>query len=80
MLIDILGYVGVALVFVSFIVKRWVWLYGFNMGGAVVLTLYAYLRGDAVFTVLEAGIALYLAARFFSEVRARMARASRRAS
>ncbi len=57
------------LVFASFIVKRWTWLYAFNMTGAILLTLYAYLRGDPVFTVVEAGIVVFLAYRLYQELR-----------
>jgi hypothetical protein len=66
-----LGLAGMALVFASFIVKSWAWLYAFNMSGAVLLTLYAYLRGDPIFTVVEAGIVAFLAYRLHQELRGR---------
>lgn len=67
--VELLGLAGMVLVFASFIVKRWVWLYAFNMSGAILLTLYAYLRGDPVFTAVEAGIVGFLAYRLVGEVR-----------
>jgi hypothetical protein len=67
----ILGLAGMALVFASFIVKDWRWLYSFNLSGATLLTLYAWLRGDPVFTAVEAGIAAFLAYRLYAELRGR---------
>ncbi len=67
--VQALGVVGMLLVFASFIVKRWTWLYGFNMSGALLLTAYAYLRGDPVFTVVEAGIVAFLAYRLYRELK-----------
>ena len=59
------------LVFLSFIVKDWRWLYSFNLSGALLLTLYAYLRRDPIFTVVELGIAVFLAYRLFQEIKDR---------
>ncbi|MCE4602998.1 MAG: hypothetical protein F7C08_03265 [Desulfurococcales archaeon] len=67
--VQALGVAGMLLVFASFIVKRWAWLYGFNMSGAILLTFYAYLRGDPVFVVVEAGIVAFLAYRLYVELR-----------
>jgi len=66
--VEALGLAGMLLVFASFTVRRWAWLYAFNMSGAVLLTLYAYLRGDPVFTAVEAGIVAFLAYRLASEL------------
>ncbi|MEB3816691.1 MAG: hypothetical protein LRS46_01940 [Desulfurococcales archaeon] len=66
--LELLGLAGMLLVFASFIVKRWVWLYALNLSGTVTLTVYAYLRGDPIFTVVEAGIAFFLAYRLGGEV------------
>ena len=66
---ELLGLAGMVLVFASFIVKRWTWLYAFNMSGAILLTLYAYLRGDPVFTAVEAGIVGFLAYRLLRETK-----------
>ncbi len=71
MWIDVIGYVGLGLVFASFIIKRWTWLYTLNAIGATLLTIYAYLIGNHVFTILEGGLAAYLVARICSEYRAR---------
>ena len=60
---------GMILVFLSFIVKRWVWLYSFNMSGALLLAIYAYLQGDMIFTVVEAGIVLFLLYRLLNELK-----------
>ncbi len=65
----LLGLAGMVLVFASFIVRRWVWLYAFNLAGTLLLTIYAILIGDPVFTVVEAGIALFLAYRLLGELR-----------
>lgn len=69
--VDILGYIGLTLVFTSFIVRRWVWLYTFNMLGAIILATYAYLIGNLVFTVLEAGLSFYLLLRLLEVLRGR---------
>ncbi len=66
---QILGLVGMILVFISFIVKDWKWLYAFNMSGATILAIYAYLNNDPVFTVVEAGIVFFLAIRLVREIR-----------
>jgi len=69
--VQLLGLAGMALVFMSFIVKKWTWLYAFNMSGAILLTVYAYLRGDPVFTVVELGIVIFLLYRLLGELRER---------
>ncbi|MEB2837115.1 MAG: hypothetical protein GSR80_001269 [Desulfurococcales archaeon] len=69
--LEALGLAGMVLVFASFVVKSWVWLYSLNLSGTVVLTLYAYLRRDPIFTVVEAGIALFLAYRLAGEIKGR---------
>ena len=65
----IVGLAGMLLVFLSFIVKRWSWLYAFNLAGTLLLALYAVIIGDPIFTVVEAGIALFLAWRLLREIR-----------
>jgi len=72
----LIGLAGMILVFASFVVKRWAWLYAFNMSGAVLLTIYAYLQGDPVFTIVEAGIVGFLAYRLVNELRGGAARDS----
>ena len=67
---EAVGIVGMLLVFASFIVKDWKWLYSFNLSGAALLTVYAYLRRDAVFFVVELGISAFLAYRLVKELRA----------
>jgi len=69
--VRLLGLAGMLLVFASFIVKRWLWLYALNLAGTLLLTLYAILIGDPVFTVVEAGIAAFLAYRLLGELRGR---------
>jgi len=69
---ELLGLAGMLLVFASFLVKRWVWLYSLNMSGALLLTLYAYLRRDPVFTIVEAWITGFLAFRLVSELREKL--------
>ena len=71
--VEALGLAGMLLVFASFIVKRWTWLYAFNMTGALLLTVYAYLQGDPIFTVVEAGIVAFLAYRLAMELKGRRA-------
>ncbi len=63
-----IGLVGVVLVFASFVVKDWRWLYSFNMSGAALLAVYAYLTGSMVFLVVEAGIVAFLAYRLYNEL------------
>ncbi len=69
--VELLGLLGMILVFLSFIVKDWRWLYSFNLSGALLLTLYAYLRRDPIFTIVELGIALFLAYRLVEELKSR---------
>ena len=69
--IECIGFLGLVLVFVSFIIKRWLWLYTFNMIGSAILTIYAYLRGNLIFTVLEAGLVFFLLRRFLEELKSK---------
>ena len=66
---EAIGIAGMLLVFASFIVKDWRWLYSFNLSGAILLTLYAYLKRDAVFFAVELGISAFLAYRLARELR-----------
>ncbi len=66
--VQAVGLVGVILVFASFVVKDWRWLYSFNMSGAALLALYAYLTGSIVFLIVEAGIVAFLAYRLYNEL------------
>jgi len=68
---EVLGYLGLCLVFASFAVKRWSWLYTLNGMGAVVLAIYAYLVGNTVFTLLESVLAAYLFTKLYREYRSR---------
>ncbi len=65
---QLLGLLGMLLVFASFIVKDWKWLYTFNMSGAMILAYYAYLNNDPIFTAVEAGIVGFLAYRLYNEL------------
>jgi len=65
----VLGYIGLTLVFASFVVKRWEWLYAFNMSGAIILSIYAFIKGEAVFFILQTGIAIFLAYRLVNELK-----------
>jgi hypothetical protein len=69
---ELLGIIGMILVFASFLVKRWVWLYSLNMSGALLLTIYAYLRRDLVFTLVEAWITGFLAYRLANELKGKL--------
>ena len=69
--LDLIGYIGIIFVFASFIVKKWTWLYSFNMLGALALTLYAALKGDLVFTIAESGIFLFLLYKLYNELKSR---------
>jgi lipid-A-disaccharide synthase-like uncharacterized protein len=69
---QLLGLAGMLLVFASFLVKRWLWLYSLNMSGALLLTVYAYLRRDPIFTIVEAWITGFLAYRLVNELRERL--------
>ncbi|GAB6147572.1 hypothetical protein JCM10135_01130 [Stetteria hydrogenophila] len=76
--VQAVGVAGVILVFASFIVKDWRWLYSFNMSGALLLAVYAYLTGSTVFLVVESGLAVYLAYRLYAELSSRRSRGERR--
>ncbi len=71
---DVLGYLGLCLVFASFLVKRWSWLYTLNGLGASILAVYAYMIGNKVFTILESVLALYLFAKLYREYRSRFSK------
>ncbi len=71
---DLVGLAGMALVFASFIVKDWRWLYSLNMTGAALLAAYAYMLDNTIFLVVEAGIASFLAYRLAGEIRGGRAR------
>lgn len=64
-----IGVAGMLLVFASFLIRNWVWLYGLNLAGTLLLDVYAVIRRDAVFATLESGIALVLVYRFIREIR-----------
>jgi lipid-A-disaccharide synthase-like uncharacterized protein len=64
-----IGLAGMIFVFTSFIVKRWLWLYTFNLTGTVLLTIYAYLKRDLIFLVVEAGLVFFLLYRLLNEIR-----------
>ena len=68
---DLLGLTGMILVFASFIVKDWRWLYSFNMTGAALLAAYAYILDNKVFLAVETGIVAFLAYRLAGEIRGR---------
>ena len=69
--VTLIGLTGMALVFASFTVKRWAWLYSFNMSGAIVLAVYAAMRGDPIFVAVEAGLAAFLAHKLYRELSSR---------
>lgn len=66
--VEAIGVLGIILVFASFIVKDWRWLYAFNMSGAALLAVYAYFTGSPVFLVVESGIVVFLAYRLYKEL------------
>jgi len=67
--VQTIGLVGMILVFLSFLVKKWTWLYTFNMSGAILLTIYAYLKKDIIFTIVEVGIVAFLLYRLAGELK-----------
>ena len=66
-----IGVTGMLLVFTSFVARNWAWLYSLNLSGSILLTLYAILNHDPVFTTLECGIVALLIYRLAGEVRRR---------
>ncbi len=64
----LIGLTGMLLVFASFVVKRWTWLYTFNASGASLLAVYALLRGDVIFFTVEIGIVAFLLYRLKREI------------
>ena len=75
MSVEIIGLAGLILVFLSFTRKKWWWVYGLNGTGSLLLTTYAILLRNLVFTILEAGLTLYLFTKFIREVRGSSAKA-----
>lgn len=67
--VQLIGVIGMLLVFTSFTIRNWMWLYMFNLLGTLLLDVYAIIRRDAVFAALESGIALFLAYRLIGEYR-----------
>jgi hypothetical protein len=65
----IIGVTGMVLVFLSFIVKRWAWLYSFNLAGTTLLAIYAYMQKDLIFLIVETGLVFFLAYRLLNEVK-----------
>ncbi len=65
----VLGLLGMILVFSSFIVKKWIWLYTFNLVGTAILALYAYIRKDLIFLIVEVGLVFFLFYRLFNELK-----------
>ncbi|MEM0366284.1 MAG: hypothetical protein QXR02_02310 [Acidilobaceae archaeon] len=65
----IIGLIGLILVFTSFTVRNWIWLYIFNMTGTLLLTIYAYTIGNIIFTVLEGGLVVFLTYRLLQTLR-----------
>ncbi|MCE4618792.1 MAG: hypothetical protein F7C37_05040 [Desulfurococcales archaeon] len=66
---QLIGVIGMLLVFTSFTIRNWIWLYMFNLLGTLLLDVYAIIRRDAVFAALETGIAIFLAYRLVDEYR-----------
>lgn len=67
-LITSIGVTGLILVFLSFLVQNWRWLYLFNGLGSFLLALYAFLQGNWIFTVLESGIVFFLLLQLYKEL------------
>ncbi len=68
---QIIGVTGMLLVFTSFIARNWIWLYTLNLTGSILLTTYAILNHDPVFTTLESGIVALLIYRLTGEIKRR---------
>lgn len=66
---QIVGVCGMLLVFASFTIRKWIWLYSLNLAGTLLLDAYAIMRRDNVFAALELGIALFLTYRLINERR-----------
>lgn len=66
---QLIGAFGMLLIFSSFIVKAWKWLYTLNFIGTIFLATYAYILGDIVFMTMETGILLFLTYRIMDEIR-----------
>lgn len=67
--VESIGVIGLILVFASFVVKKWTWLYAFNLSGALLLSVYAYLVGNIIFFVLQCGISVLLSCRLIASVK-----------
>ena len=69
--VTVIGLMGAMLVFTSFIMKKWVWLYSLNLSGATLLLINAYLTKNLVFLVLQSGIVALLSYRLIRELKFR---------
>ncbi len=66
---SLVGLSGMFFVFLSFIIKKWIWLYTFNLTGTSLLALYAYLKHDLIFLIVEAGLVFFLSYRLVNEIK-----------
>lgn len=66
---EVVGLIGLVLVFASFVIRNWVWLYALNLSGALMLAVYAFLVGNIIFLVLQCGIALLLTYRLIITIK-----------
>jgi len=69
--VEAIGLIGLVLVFASFIIRNWVWLYALNLSGALMLAVYAFLVGNTIFLILQCGIALLLTYRLIIIIKKR---------
>lgn len=67
--VESLGIIGLILVFASFIIKKWIWLYALNLSGAILLAIYAHLVGNTIFFILQCGISILLSYRLIVTIK-----------
>ena len=64
-----IGFAGLILVFISFTVRKFHWIYGVNIIGTGLLEIYSIILGNFVFIAAEGMILVVLSYRFAREVK-----------
>lgn len=70
----LIGAAGLVLVLISFSVRKFLWIYSFNLTGTLLLLAYSIILGDPIFITLQISIGLILIYRLFNELKSKKKR------